>query len=239
LLFIKPPAMRCFFLTLVVLMNLRVSISQVFVGTCPIPDPPISWTDEAATSLGFSSYTGNVRIIGTLTIDVTTFTFSGAEVGVLSGGQNIVNPGCTLRVTDGSIITNTQEIWAGITVLQGGRIEVEESDICGASSALEIQNDVASSVPLAEFQIVNSGLRRCGTGIFLQSNFPGTTVTYPGYVVGTHFEGGILPTGGFYSHSYWGIFANFINGGAGLTIGADNTIASANLFTNMDYGVLV
>ncbi|MBI1192770.1 MAG: T9SS type A sorting domain-containing protein [Bacteroidetes bacterium] len=224
--------MRQCCLFVIILTTMVGSNAQISVGTCPIPDSALQWTNESATSLGLTSFGGRIDIFGSFTVNVGTFTFFGAEVGVLSDGDIIVNPGCTLRVFGGSIITNVQELWNGITVLPGGRLEVDESDICGAVNAVYINN--TSSTTPGQFDIRDSGLHRNVTGIWVSDYALGT---YPGYVVGTHFEGGTLPVGSSYTNSVWGVNTLNISGGTGLTIGVDNTLAAANRFTRMDYGV--
>lgn len=210
---------------------MRIAEAQSSMA-CPIPLPEPNWTNESVSSLGMSSYSADVEIIGSFTVDVGTFTFDGAEVTVMTGGDIFVNAGCTLRVINGTVITNIQNLWNGITVLPGGRLDVEGSDICGSFNALHADNGY-SGTP-AEFSIVNSGLRRNVTGVRVSSYTDGT---YPGYIVGTHFEGGILPAGSTYTNSFEGVSTSNVSGSTGLTIGDQNTVASANWFTRMDYGV--
>jgi len=173
-----------------------------------------------------------VEIDGAFTVDIGTFTFNGAEVTVVSGGDIFVNAGCTLRVINGTVITNVQNLWNGITVAPGGYLDIIDSDVCGSFNAVNASNGY-STTP-AEFSIENSGLRRNVTGVRVLDYTGGT---YPGHIVGTHFEGGTLPAGSTFTHSYEGVVTSNVSGGTGLTVGDQSTVASANLFTRLDYGV--
>ncbi|MBI1191824.1 MAG: hypothetical protein GC205_01430 [Bacteroidetes bacterium] len=205
---------------------------------CPVPTPVDFWIQQSQDSLGFSTYGGRVQL-DTFLVDRVgvPFEFNNADVRVVPGGDIVVLPGCTLRVFNGTTITNIQHLWNGITVLPGGRLEVEDSDICGAENA--VHASLGFSFTPAEFRIEDSGLRRNITGIRIEDYTGGD---YPGYVVGTHFEGGIVPTPTpglpvVFGNSYAGIWADDVRGGTGLTIGEQSTLASANRFTRMDFGI--
>ena len=224
--------MRILYMVFVILMGMHFGHAQPFLISCPIPAPTTTWVNETSTSLGISTFSGDVRITGSFTVNAGTFTFFGANVEILTNNFIFVNPGCTLQILNGSILTNFQGLWGGIYVLPGGHLEIKDSEVCGAIDAVYI-NNAGSSTP-ASFDIKDSGLRRNVTGINV-NNY--TLGTYPGYVTGTHFEGGTLASSGTYTNSHRGVYSTNISGGTGLTIGEDNTIASANRFTRMDYGV--
>jgi len=179
---------------------------------CPIPLPGPTWINESASSLGSTgtfTFSTDVEIDGAFTVDVGTFTFNGAEVTVVSGGDIFVNPGCTLRVINGTVITNVQNLWNGITVSPGGYLDIIDSDVCGSINAVYASNGY-SSTP-AEFNIENSGLRKNVTGVRVL-NYNGGS--YPGYIVGTHFEGGTLPAGSTFTHSYDGVVTTNVGSGS-------------------------
>ena len=227
--------MRILTLFLVIFMGMRFVQAQVPSMACPIPLPGPTWINESASSLGSTgtfTFSTDVEIDGAFTVDVGTFTFNGAEVTVVSGGDIFVNPGCTLRVINGTVITNVQNLWNGITVSPGGYLDIIDSDVCGSINAVYASNGY-SSTP-AEFNIENSGLRKNVTGVRVL-NYNGGS--YPGYIVRTHFEGGTLPAGSTFTHSYDGVVTTNVSGGTGLTIGDQSTVASANLFTRLDFGV--
>jgi len=79
--------MRQCWLFVIILMSMVGSNAQTFVGTCPIPEPALQWTNESASSLGLTSFGGRIDIFGSFTVNVSTFNFFGAEVGVLSDGD--------------------------------------------------------------------------------------------------------------------------------------------------------
>ena len=217
---------------LVVLTYLNGMVLNAQVGSCPIPTPSGFWINETSLSIGGSSFGGSINIQGSFTVNLGTFTFSGAQIAVVSASDIFVNPGCTLRIVGGTIITNAQNLWNGITVLPGGHLVIEDSEVCGAINAVYMSYSGSGSP--ASFDIQDSGLRFNETGI-LVANYSGGT--YPGYVVGTHFEGGTLAAGGTYSNSFRGVYAHNVNGGTGLTVGDESTSAASNYFTRMDLGI--
>jgi len=204
--------MRILTLFLVIFMGMRFVQAQVPSMACPIPLPGPTWINESASSLGSTgtfTFSTDVEIDGAFTVDVGTFTFNGAEVTVVSGGDIFVNPGCTLRVINGTVITNVQNLWNGITVSPGGYLDIIDSDVCGSINAVYASNGY-SSTP-AEFNIENSGLRKNVTGVRVL-NYNGGS--YPGYIVGTHFEGGTLPAGSTFTHSYDGVVTTNVGSGS-------------------------
>ena len=229
--------MRTISLVLAILLGMRFVEAQVSMA-CPVATPIDFWIQQSQDSLGFSTYSGRVQL-DTFIIDRVgvPFEFNNADVRVVPGGDIVVLPGCTLRVVNGTTITNIQHLWDGITVMPGGLLEVEDSDICGAENA--VRASMGFSTSPAEFRIEDSGLRRNITGIRIEDYTAGA---YPGYVVGTHFEGGVVPTPTpglpvLFSNSYAGIWADDVKGGTGLTIGEASTVAAANRFTRMDFGI--
>jgi hypothetical protein len=166
------------------------------------------------------------------------FTFDGAEVGFKAFSSKIVvNPSCTLRIINGSILTNLDPFnrWLGIEVLPGGRLEVDGSEICGAQDAIQCNNSFSTGA--AEFDVRNSFLRYNETGITLNDYTAGP---YPGLVHNTHFQGGTMPsmTPPF---SLNGVIASNIDplAGPGLQIGELTSTTTPNLFTDLEYGIQV
>ena len=121
---------------LVVLTYLNGMVLNAQVGSCPIPTPSGFWINETSLSIGGSSFGGSINIQGSFTVNLGTFTFSGAQIAVVSASDIFVNPGCTLRIVGGTIITNAQNLWNGITVLPGGHLVIEDSEVCGAINAV-------------------------------------------------------------------------------------------------------
>jgi len=129
-------------------MGMRFVQAQVPSMACPIPLPGPTWINESASSLGSTgtfTFSTDVEIDGAFTVDVGTFTFNGAEVTVVSGGDIFVNPGCTLRVINGTVITNVQNLWNGITVSPGGYLDIIDSDVCGSINAVYASNGYSST----------------------------------------------------------------------------------------------
>ena len=130
----------------VILMGMHFGHAQAFLISCPIPAPTTTWVNETSTSLGISTFSGDVRITGSFTVNAGTFTFFGANVEILTNNFIFVNPGCTLQILNGSILTNFQGLWGGIYVLPGGHLEIKDSEVCGAIDAVYI-NNAGSSTP--------------------------------------------------------------------------------------------
>ena len=187
-----------------------------------------------------SDFTSTVTITGDFTVDTALFTFDGAEVGFKVGCTIHVLTGNTLRIINGSILTNLgAEMWGGIVVDTGATVEVIGSTLCGAETAISIDNGFTTNP--GSFLIENSLFSKNYIGLSVRNYSAGT---YPGYVIGTHFEGGALPsklcTGlpVLTSASYKGIDISQVSGGTGLTIGDATTApAVANRFTDMDFGI--
>ncbi|MBI1191784.1 MAG: hypothetical protein GC205_01230 [Bacteroidetes bacterium] len=132
-------------------------------------------------------------------------------------------------------------MWQGIVVHPGGRLVVDNSDVCGAVTAVKINNGFSTSA--GSFDIQNSLFRYNYVNLEVTDYTAGT---YPGYVIGTHFEGGSLPPNscgpGFpvapTSNTFQGVFISQVSGGDGISIGdAATAPAAANRFTNMDRGI--
>ena len=221
--------MRTFSLVFAILFGMRVLTAQT---ACFIPTPTITWTNISASSLAFSSFNMEVLIDGVFVVDVD-FEFDHAEVGFKLGSIE-VSPGATLTIKNGSILTNIgADLWEGISVLSGGRVEVYDSEVCGAKTAIGCASTLSTA---AEFEVLNSAFRFNENGIVI-SNY--TAGPYPGFVESTHFEGGPLASGGVYTHSSVGIAVSGVDplSGSGLRIGQASATISPNRFTDLDYGV--
>ena len=229
--------MRTISLVLVILMSMRMDVqAQV---ACPVSSAVDFWTGTTLTSsFLFTTYTDEVEINGTLEVNTSLFTFDGAEVGFKAFNSKIVvNPSCTLRIINGSILTNLDPFnrWQGIEVLPGGRLEVDGSEICGSQDAIQCNNSFSTGA--AEFDVRNSFLRFNETGISL-TNFTGGP--YPGIVYNTHFQGGSMPSMSP-PYSINGVKAGDIDPvtGPGLQIGELTSTTTPNLFTDLEYGIQV
>ena len=102
-------------------MGMRFVDAQV---ACPVSPAVDFWTGPISTGgFLFSTYSSSVVIDGTLEVNTSVFTFDGADVGFKSSASKIVvNPSCTLRIINGSTLTNLDMFnrWQGIEVLAGG-----------------------------------------------------------------------------------------------------------------------
>jgi|GEM_PF-946859 len=206
---------------------------------CPISPAIDFWSGTTLTSsFLFTTYADEVEISGTLEVNTTLFIFDGAEVGFKAFSSKIVvNPSCTLRIINGSILTNLDPFnrWLGIEVLPGGRLEVDGSEICGAQDAIQCNNSFSTGA--AEFDVRNSFLRFNETGIVLNDFAAGP---YPGIVYNTHFQGGAMPSM-TPPYSLRGVSASDIDPltGPGLQIGELTSTTTPNLFTDLEYGIQV
>ncbi len=240
LLFIKPPAMRTLSLLFVILLGMRIAEAQtactlVLTGSA-------TWTNESATSLGITGFGGAAIITGDFIVDTPLLIFSSAQVGFKSGCNIVVLPGCELRIVNSTFSNIGTQMWQGVVVLPGGKLVVNNSNICSAVEAVKINNGFSSTA--GSFDIRNSLFRYNYINLEVTDYTAGT---YPGYVIGTHFEGGSLaPNGcdppGFpgapTTNTYRGISISQVSGGDGLTLGDATTApAGANRFTDMDLGI--
>jgi hypothetical protein len=197
---------------------------------CPISSPSLTWSNQTVMGLGISSFSGLVRVTGSLTVDAD-LTFDGAEVGLDPTAVIHVQSGYRLRIVNGSILTNLQTAWTGIELEPGAILEVADSEICGALTAISADN--AWSATAASIEVRDSGLRFNGTGLSVRRFAAGP---YPALVVGTHFEGGAVPTL-IPSTSYAGVYAFQVFGGDGLVIGGPAPAFGPNRFTDMELGI--
>ncbi len=232
--------MRTFSLVFAILFGMRVLTAQT---ACPITISALGWTNQSAVGLGIDSFSSSgVTITGDFTVDTAVFTFNNAEVGFKSGCQIMVLPGCELHIINSTLTNIGSQMWQGIVVQPGGRLVVDNANICGAVTAVSINNAFSSTA--GSFDIQDALFRNNYTSLEVTQYNAGT---YPGYVIGTHFEGGSLPPNGCdppgfpgapTGNTYQGIFISQVSGGDGLTIGdATSAPAAANRFTDMDLGI--
>jgi hypothetical protein len=186
--------------------------------SCALVDSVFNWNNELVSTLGIGVFTGAVRILHTLTVDVDTFVFDGAQVGVLSGSVIVVKSGSVLRIRN-SVLTSFQSRWQGIVLEPGASLLVDNSSICGADLAIQ----ATGADPVIPVEVRDSWLYRNGGGVWLGGS---AVAPYPFAMTGTLLEG-------FGAESQYGVRLSDM---ASVEVGSALP-ASSNTFRELDRGI--
>ncbi len=186
--------------------------------SCALVDSVFNWNNELVSTLGIGVFTGAVRILHTLTVDVDTFVFDGAQVGVLSGSVIVVKSGSVLRIRN-SVLTSFQSRWQGIVLEPGASLLVDNSSICGADLAIQ----ATGADPVIPVEVRDSWLYRNGGGVWLGGS---AVAPYPFAMTGTLLEG-------FGAESQYGVRLSNM---ASVEVGSALP-ASSNTFRELDRGI--
>jgi parallel beta-helix repeat protein len=209
----------------------KMSFGQFGWGV-PACDPPstfmYSWLNESDASLGLTTFSGTTLIEGTFTV-TGTFTFDAAQVGMDAGATILVDPGATLTITNGTLVTAGKlSMWNSIEVAPGAQLFISNgSTICGAEKAITANSLLSASS--ANYSVTNSSLIANRIGLYV-SNFLNP---HPGIFTGNLVQGNLLPDG---SNSETGaMLFNVGDGLDGVVIG--NASSPPNTFTMLAYGI--
>lgn len=216
--------------------TITITIEDCLDDNCECLDGLVVTAPNSSTNISTESpnqqfiYNSCVSIEGTLIIDVT-FSFVNCNIYMHPGAEIIVLPGRTLNIVDSQIESCGEQLWQSITVQNGARLTLKDSDVFDGREAVRALNG-------AQMRIVNNVFDRNYVGIFVPENLNGNTIFSA--VMNNEFTctEDLLPNyeaEDLGTTSYAGVW---MNDAVGLNIGSPFWAGNVNTFSLLRNGVI-